>query len=298
MILYDYHHPVLLTQVIDYLRVVKDQFYIDATVGGGGYAFEILKKGGKVIGLDIDDDAINFVKKKITAQSGYKLNKDIYLKNSNFANIKKIAEVLSFGKVAGIIFDFGLSSYQLDKSGRGFTFTKSEPLDMRMNKGTGISAGEIVNERSEEELYEIFTKYSEELYSRAIAAAIVRTRSLKKGITTTQELSEIINGVVEHGRKESVLARIYQALRIAVNNELENLKKGITDGIEILLSQGRIIALSYHSIEDRIVKNIFEKSQQQNLGFIITKKPITADIDEIRRNPRSRSVKLRIFEKK
>lgn len=298
MILYDFHHPVLLPEVIDYLRVVKDEFYIDATIGGGGYAFEILKKGGKVVGIDVDSDALDHVKKKIKTQSGYKLNRDIYLRNSSFTDIKTIVRGLRIGRVSGIIFDFGLSSYQLEKSGRGFTFTKSEPLDMRMNKGVGISAAEIISEKSEEELYEIFTKYSEELYSRAIAAAIVRTRSLKKSINTSLELSEIIKGVVEHGKKERVLARIFQALRIAVNNELDNLKKGTTDGIEILSSQGRIVALSYHSLEDRIVKNIFEKSQQQNFGFILTNKPIRADTNEIKRNPKSRSAKLRIFEKK
>lgn len=298
-----FHSPVLLPEVITGLNISAGKKYIDATIGGGGYSVEILRRGGLILGIDVDQDALDYVRKK------FQIDKKIFLVRGNFADLTKIAVEQGFLKVAGIVFDFGMSSYQIDKSGRGFSFGKDEPLDMRMDLSSKITVADLVNKLTTEELYEIFIKYAEELNSRPIAEAISRTRSLKGEIKTTWQLAAIIDETIRrvntHGKAEfrhselqRVKARIFQAFRITVNNELNNIKNALGQAIDLLESKGRIAVLSYHSLEDRIVKRIFRDAMRKGLMNIITTKPVRANWQEIRVNPRSKSVRLRIAEKK
>ncbi|OGG03306.1 16S rRNA (cytosine(1402)-N(4))-methyltransferase, partial [Candidatus Gottesmanbacteria bacterium RBG_16_37_8] len=288
-------------QVIDLLKIKKGSLYIDATVGFGGYAFEIINRGGKVLGIDADKDAIFYIKEKINkSPKNNSLKSDLILYQGNYRNLKLIAAKFNILQVSGIIIDLGLSSYQLDKSKRGFTYLQDEPLDMRFDKDSNLKALDVVNKYSKEELYEIFTKHSEELYSRSIAEAIVRTRTLKGEIATTGQLTKVILSVFKDSQNvkiNSVLGRIFQAIRIEVNGELENIKSVLPQAAELLDRNGRLCILSYHSLEDRIVKNFMKKASQNRQISIVTKKPVTADYGEIKINSRSRGVKLRVAEK-
>ena len=298
--------PVLLSEVIENLRVLPGKKYIDVTLGGGGHSLGIIKRGGLVLGLDRDMDAIDYVRKYFLCIPNIRNN--LKLEQGNFNNLAKIAVKNGFGKVAGILFDLGLSTHQLIGSGRGFTYKNDEPLDMRMDIESKLNAFDILNTYSKEELYEIFIKFSEELNSRAIAGAIVRSRSLSQPIRTTADLIAIIEtqlrqsleteriGVLKQERNK-ILARIFQALRIKVNNELDNLKSALPQAINLLIPEGRLAVISYHSLEDRIVKMIFQTAQKESSGKIITNKPILAERFEIDQNPKSNCAKLRVLEK-
>ena len=303
-----FHSPVLLCQVIRGLNVRVGKKYIDATVGGGGYSFAIIKRGGIVLGIDLDKDALEFVKKKLKSQkSKVKIGREIFLEQGNFAEIKKIAEKYGFNKVAGIIFDLGFSSFQLERAGRGFSYKGSEPLDMRLSTRQLPTAADIVNKYSEGELYEIFTKFAEEVHSRAIVSAILSARAVSY-IGTTDKLVSIIDKIAKQlyvGKtsyqisklRNSLFARIFQALRIAVNNELNSLKEGLTAAIDLLEEEGRLTVLSYHSLEDRLVKLKFRANMKKNKLILINKKPIVAAREEVFSNPKSHSARLRIAEK-
>lgn len=317
---YSFHKPVLLSLVIEALKVEPGKKYIDATIGGGGYAFEIVKRGGIVLGIDQDRDAIKYIKKilrdkdiKILSEKFDKsLNilvsqyPNITLVQGNFANLKSITSKYGFEKVAGIIFDLGISSHQLEKSDRGFSYEGDEPLDMRMDKNIRFDAGALLNNYSEDRLYEIFSIYAEELHSRAIAKAIVRARSLKKELKGTGELSDIIKDVLNriylskttdtYRIFQKTKARIFQAIRIEVNNEMENLEGGLTEGIDLLDNTGRIVVLSYHSLEDRKVKMIFRRMQSMNILAILNI-PLKAQFEEIKSNSKARSAKIRAAQK-
>ena len=298
MILSDYHRPVLLPKVIELLKIEKDRQYLDATLGGGGYAFAIIGMGGKVLGIDLDPQAVEQVK-KIAADKRIGDDK-LVIHRGSFAGLKETALDNGFEKVRGIIFDLGVSSHQLDRSGRGFTFRKpDEALDMRFAGTDELTAAGVVNQYSKEQLYEIFAKYAEELSSRTIADAIVRARTLRGHINKVGELNSIIKKQLtgEERHKDQVLARIYQSLRIEVNSELSTINRGLTQAIEMLQPGGRVIALSYHSLEDRLVKQIFRENKVQRKLKIVTKNPIRADFPEIKLNPRARSAKLRAAEK-
>lgn len=297
-----YHIPILLPQVISGLKVKKGGKYIDATIGGGGYTGEILKLGGVVLGIDQDQDAINYITK-------FKIGRELFLERGNFSEIKEIAQRYDFHNIEGIVFDLGMSSYQIEGSGKGFSYQKDEPLDMKMGDNTGNNAADIINNYSREKLYEIFTKNAEELHSWAIASAIIRTRTIEGPIERTFKLGTIIEEALRKEIKvknpwdlQSTLnkskARIFQALRIAVNREIENLSRAIDNGIELLKPGGRLAIVSYHSLEDRTVKSKFKNQKMSGNLSLITKKPITADIYEQMANSKSRSAKLRIAEKK
>lgn len=288
-----FHEPVLVEEVLEGLKIEPGKKYIDATLGGGGHTFEIAKKGGVVLGLDVDQDAIDFTKRKLE-----KLKKEenivynIILAKGNFADLKNIAVRQGFDKVYGVLFDLGMSSYQIDKSSRGFSFKRDERLDMRMDKENNLTAKFILNNATQGELYEIFTKYSEEIDSWAISQAIIRARTLGQ-IERTDQLVKIINSVKKADKRVHPATLIFQALRIEVNNELKNIKRGINEAGEILEKKGRLVVISYHSLEDRLVKLSFNKEK-----FIrVNKTPVRSRYDEILKNPRSRSAKLRIFEK-
>lgn len=292
-----FHRPVLLPQVISYLSVVKGAKYIDATLGGGGYTFEILRRGGVVLGIDQDRDSIEYIKAKIKDQSSKIKNKDnLFLERRNFKDLKEIAHKWGFEKVDGIIFDLGMSSFQIDKSDRGFSYHRDEILDMRMGNDVRVKASDILNKFNEESLYEIFSSFSEELNSRAIAHAIFRARTLKQNIVRTIDLVNVVNKVI--GKYDpKVLSRVFQALRVAVNNELEALKIGLVHAVDLLVYKGVVIVLSYHSLEDRTVKLFLKQKEDQGCLRIITKQCIRADRFETSINPRSRSARMRVGEK-
>lgn len=294
-----FHISVLLQEIIEGLRVEKGKKYIDATIGGGGHAFEILKKGGIVLGIDVDEDAIKHVGEewKIKSRELNIQEENLVLAKGNFREIDKIAHLKGFDKISGIIFDLGVSSHQLETAERGFSFQRVGPLDMRMDKGLAVNAGDLINVLKKGELYELFTKLGEESNPRSILERIISARQVKP-IKTARELAEIIEGNSAGGfSRINRATKIFQALRIAVNDELNALKEALPKAIELLETNGRVLVISFHSLEDRIVKEIFLREEKENPGKIITKKPVRPTVEEISLNRRSRSAKLRIFEK-
>jgi 16S rRNA (cytosine1402-N4)-methyltransferase len=289
-----FHTPVLLREAVEGLQVRKDGNYIDATIGGGGHTRLILDLGGRVLGIDQDKDAISHLKKKF--ELGIK-EKRLELECGNFADIEKIAKLHGMNSVDGILFDLGVSSYQIDESGRGFSFMRDEALDMRMSQASELNASEIINTWPESDLVAIFAKYGEEPAASEVAREIVFRRKKKK-IETTGQLVEIIRGVgAVRAVKIHPATRIFQALRIVVNKEIENLRKGLIEGFKLLKKGGRLEIISFHSLEDRVVKLYFLELERSRFAKIITKKPVTAAFEETRSNRRARSAKLRISER-
>lgn len=297
------HIPVLPKEVLQYLDPKPDENFIDCTIGEAGHAIEILKKtspGGKLLGIDLNEDSLKSSEFKIK-ESGLD-GKRIVLASDNFANLKNIAERFNFRPVQGILFDLGISSEELEKSGRGFSFLKDEPLLMTLRKdikSDDLTAEKIVNNFRTEELEKIFKEYGEERFAGRIAARIAEERKRKR-IKTTGELVEIIRKALPAKYKYGKIhfaTRTFQALRIAANDELANLEKALAQALNVLSSGGRLAVISFHSLEDRIVKNFLKERQRNNSVKILTKKPIRPSEEEIAGNPRSRSAKLRAAEK-
>jgi 16S rRNA (cytosine1402-N4)-methyltransferase len=291
-----FHVPVLMRAVIEGLDISPGKRYVDATVGGGGYGLEIIRRGGLLLGIDRDSDAIGMAGQKFEAQSsfGKGAQKAWKLIRGNFRDIKAIAQENGFSKVDGVLFDLGVSSHQLDTPERGFSFrSPGMPLDLRMDQSSGIPAGAYIQSMPESDLYEIFTAYGEEKFARTIAGSIVRARHIAP-IRSVGDLLRVVDAAVG-SRKNTIgtYARIFQALRIAVNDELSALKEGVTGALEIVKIHGRVAIISYHSLEDRIVKRAFNRPDI----MAVNKRPITPGNEEIRVNSRSRSAKLRIAEK-
>jgi len=288
------HRSVLLNEAIEGLNLDSGKAVIDATFGGGGHSLEICRryKGVKIIALDQDKSVFS----RVDAAGC-----NISFVNENFRNIDKVLSAEG-ERVDGIIFDLGLSSDQLENSGRGFTFMKDEPLLMTMKENPmpdDLTAGEILNNWSEKNLANIIYGYGEEKFSRRIARRIVEAREVKK-IETTFDLVRIIESAVPAARKRGRLhpsTRTFQAIRIAVNDELGALSEGLSKGFELLNKGGRIAVITFHSLEDRIVKRYFKKEKEEGRAILINKKPITASAEEIKNNVRARSAKLRIIEK-
>jgi len=284
------HQPVLLEQVIKYLNPQPNENFIDCTIGEAGHTraiLELISPDGRVLGIDVDAESL----KRLEPHNR------LVLAHGNFKYLKKIVEQYNFSNVSGILFDLGLSSWQIEESGKGFTFKKDEPLIMILNSEQEVTAEEILNFWPEESLVNIFTQYGEERYARRIVRTIVNERKLHP-IKTTFHLKNIVIRSIpfSHARRGAVnrvLARIFQALRIVINDELENLNKGLEQALEIVNSKGRIVVISFHSLEDRIVKNFFKEKSKQGKLEILTEKPVTADEIEISFNYRSRSAKLR-----
>jgi 16S rRNA (cytosine1402-N4)-methyltransferase len=292
------HKSVLLKETIDglNLNLNDESVVVDSTFGGGGHSVEILSKfpKTKVIGIDQDKTAWEKAKEKFKG-----MEKRITFVNANFS---ELGSIVKDTKIDGIIFDLGLSSDQLENTGRGFTFLKDEPLLMTMKenaKEEDLTAKEIVNTWEEKNLADIIYGYGEERYARRIAKAIVEARE-KEEIQTTFDLVRIIENAVSGAYRKGRIhcaTRTFQALRIAVNDELRVLEKGLESGFEILKKGGRMSTITFHSLEDRIVKRFYKKLQQEDKAILINKKPIVATNEEIKNNPRSRSAKLRILEK-
>lgn len=288
-----FHTPVLLEEAIEGLNVKSDGKYIDATIGGGGHTQEILGRGGAVLGIDQDEDSILYLKKKFESE----LNTgQLVLERGNFAEIKKIAGKHKMNEVDGILFDLGVSSYQIDQSGRGFSFLRDEHLEMRMSNETKLTAEEIINTWPEKELSTVFAKYGEDPNAAEVAHQIIFRRKQKK-FERSADLAEFISGIVITEGKIHPATRIFQALRIVVNDEIDNLRTGIAEGFKLLAPGGRMEVISFHSLEDRVVKLYFVELRKNGFGKIITKKPTVAAFDEIKKNRRSRSAKMRIIEK-
>lgn len=299
-----YHKSVLLREAINALAI-RDAWYLDATLGDGGHLIEIIRRGGKVVGLDVDPQALGRVQKRFKDLG---ISGDRYkLIQGNFRDLKNLIfkPVSPNGgrgeqtdtqrlKLAGAIFDLGVSSLQLETPQRGFSFMKEGPLDMRMDPTLGVKALDLVNVLSRKELYELFKKLGEEKHSRRLADAVVRAREVGR-IETTRQLAEIVEEVL--GRKERInpATRIFQALRIAVNDELNALREGLDQVKDLLEKKGRVVVVSFHSLEDRITKFTFREWEDKGFGEVLTKKPIVPSENEINKNPRSRSAKMRVF---
>jgi len=302
------HIPVLKNEVLEYLDAKPNKNFIDCTIDGGGHAkeiLEIIKPEGKLLGIDRDEEMINSL---LTEFQNSNLGDRLILTCENFANLKKIVEKYNFGKVCGILFDLGTSSWHLKESGRGFSFQKDEVLDMRYQIKSQISirqpadksqreltAEEIVNKWPENKIERILNEYGEEKFAKKIAKEISEKRR-KTPIETTFQLTEIIKDSVPGWylhKKIHFATKTFQALRIAVNNELKNLEIVLPKVLEVLEPEGRIVIISFHSLEDRIVKNFFREGAKEGKLRILTKKPVSPSSQELELNPSSRSAKLR-----
>ncbi|MCR5736407.1 MAG: 16S rRNA (cytosine(1402)-N(4))-methyltransferase RsmH [Eubacterium sp.] len=305
------HVSVLLEETIEGLNINPDGIYVDGTLGGGGHSYEICKRlseKGRLIGIDQDGDALEAARKRLS-----EFEDRITLVRSNYCEIETILKDLGVSKVDGIVLDLGVSSYQLDNLDRGFSYKSDAPLDMRMDQRQVITAENIVNEYSENDLFRIIRDYGEDKFAKNIAKHICMARK-KKPIETTQELSEIIKGAIpmKFQKNGHPAKKTFQAIRIEVNRELTVLRESIDAMIEHLNPNGRICIITFHSLEDRIVKTKFRQNEnpctcppdfpvcvcgKKSKGKVITRKPIVPSEEEMEMNTRSKSSKLRIFER-
>jgi len=286
------HKPVLLKEALEFLKVEKGKRFIDATVGEGGHAVAIAQRGGIVLGIDQDPE--------ILKQAKELLGDKTVLVQGNFREIERIARENRFTEVDGILLDLGISSWHLKESGRGFSFQKDEPLDMRADPNLTVTAADLLNGLNKDELKELFQKYGEEERAPQLAAAVVRARSLKPFRTT----ADLVGVAEKVGRTKDVrrdrihpATKIFQALRIAVNDEVENLRSVLPRAFEVLGAGGRLVVVSFHSLEDREVKRFFQQMEEQGRGVVLTEKPQTPASAELDQNPQSRSAKLRAIER-
>ncbi len=292
-----YHIPVMVEEVLHWLNPQEGKIYVDCTVGCGGHTLAVLQKmSGKVriIGIDWDEDALKIARERLQE---YK--EKVTLIRANFVDIQNILEEQKIKKVDGFLFDLGLCSLQVNNPERGFSFRYEGPLDMRMDKREKITAADVVNKLSKNELTEVLLKLGEERWAKRMAEFIVEERK-KKPICSTKELVDVLKKAVpakfRRGGRIHFATRAFQALRIAVNRELENLEIALNKAVDLLEKGGRICVISYHSLEDRIVKNKFKKMEGKRL-HMLTSKVVGPSREEVRRNPKSRSARLRVAEK-
>lgn len=290
------HITVFLNQAIDLLMVKPGHWYVDATFGGGGHTGKILSLGGNVLAFDFDQQAIDMGKLKFETALA---EQELILVNANFANLTAtIKEHNLVGKISGILFDFGTSTDQLMNVERGFSFFGEGELDMRMDQNLGVKAKDLLALLAEKQLTEVFFNYGGETEAKKIAKKIVELR--KKGIfmTTNQQLADLVEKIKTVRGKTHPATKVFQALRIIVNDELGNIEQVLPQALEVVNSDGRIVTIAFHEGEDRQAKVAFRNWEERGLGTIITKKAIEPSAEEIQANPRSRSAKLRAFEKK
>lgn len=288
------HEPVLEKELLKYLSPGPNENFIDCTLDGGGHTALILEKNGpegKVLGIEWDRELIRTVK----------ADKRLILVNDSYVHLEEIVEKNNFGPVSGILFDLGLSAWHLEESGRGFSFQRNEPLDMRYDakiqfqNGNGLTVREIVNKFSIIAIEKVLKEYGEEIFAKRIAQKIIEERKIMP-IETTFQLVEIVKKATPdwyHRRRIHFATRAFQALRIAVNDELNNIKRALPQALKVLAPAGRIAVISFHSLEDGIVKNFFRDNSKQGHLKILTKKPVRPSYKEIKLNPRSRSARLR-----
>ena len=306
------HKSVLLFETIDNLNIKPDGIYVDGTLGGGGHSFQILKRlgdGGRLIGIDQDEDALKAAGERLAI-----FGDKVTTVRSNYCHMKQVLHDLGIEKVSGIVLDLGVSSYQLDEPERGFTYREDVPLDMRMDRRNPKTAKNIVNEYSEMELFRIIRDFGEDKFAKNIAKHIVAARE-KKEIETTGELIEIIKAAIPAKVRATgghPAKKTFQAIRIELNAELEVLQNSLDDMIDLLEDGGRICIITFHSLEDRIVKTIYKTNENPCIcpshfpvcvcgrkpkGKVITRKPIVPSDEELEENSRSKSSKLRVFER-
>lgn len=306
------HKSVLLDETIENLNIKENGIYVDGTLGGAGHALEVCKrlgKDGRFIGIDQDAAAIEASTLRLKDYQD-----KVTIVRSNYCNMKKVLHDLNIEKVDGIVLDLGVSSYQLDTVERGFSYKENAPLDMRMDTRGDLTAKDIVNGYSEYDLYRIIRDYGEDKFAKNIAKHIVRVRE-EKPIETTDELTEAIKAAIPMKIRMNTghpAKKTFQAIRIELNKELEVLNNSLNDMIDLLNDDGRICIITFHSLEDRIVKSIFKNNEnpctcppnfpvcvcgKKSKGKVITRKPIVPNEDEIEENKRSKSSKLRVFEK-
>ena len=306
------HTSVLLEETIENLRVKPDGIYIDGTLGGGGHSYEVASKlgeKGKLIGIDQDEDAIRAAGKRLE-----EFGSKVVIIRDNYCNIKNVLQDIGVEKVDGIVLDLGVSSYQLDHAERGFSYKQDADLDMRMDNRQSLSAKDIVNTYPEMELYRVIRDYGEEQFAKNIAKHIVLARK-EIPIDTTGQLNEIIKAAIPAKMRQNgghPSKRTFQALRIECNKELEVLKNSLDDMIQVLNPEGRLCIITFHSLEDRIVKTAFKRNENPCIcppdfpvctcgrmpqGKVISRKPILPSEQEINENKRSKSAKLRVFER-
>lgn len=286
------HVSVLLEPALEYLAIRPDGIYVDATFGAGGHTRAILDRltTGRLIAIDADPQAVD--RARAIAHPSFTFVQ------ANFSELRRVLDECGVELVDGVLFDLGVSSMQLDDASRGFSFREPAPLDMRMDPHKGQSAFEVLNTASESELADIFYYYGEERSARRIAHAIVERRNSGRLPTTTTEFAQMVAGIVHRpGKRERIhpATRVFQALRIAVNDELDVLREGLTSAIDRLRGAGRVVVISFHSLEDRIVKQTFRGDDRLN---VLTKKPLLPSDEEMANNPRARSAKMRAAERK
>jgi len=287
-----FHSPVMIDEIVEYLRPTEGRKYIDATLGGGGHSKALVDRGGEVLGIDQDPEAIDFVAARTDLDQSR-----IIIIEENFENISQVAKANEFDRVDGTLFDLGVSSYQFDKPERGFSFQADAPLDMRMSPKLAVTAKDLVNGLGKKELYGLFTKLAQERFSRQIADAIISARQIKP-IETTGELARIVSRVYAN-RKTGLhpATKVFQSLRIAVNDEINILRSALPLAFDLLKPGGRLIVISFHEGEDRVVKLLFKDLGQAGEGKVLSKKPLVPLASEVADNPRSRSAKMRVVEK-
>lgn len=307
------HKSVLLDETIESLSIKPNGIYVDGTLGGGGHSYEIAKRltdGGRLIGIDQDEDAIRAAKERLSEFADR-----VTIVRDNYCNMPKVLDELGISKVDGILLDIGVSSYQLDEAERGFTYKQDAPLDMRMDQRQEMTAKDIVNGYSEEDLYRIIRDYGEDKFAKNIAKHIVQARQIKP-VETTFELDEIIKAAIPMKFRATgghPAKKTFQAIRIELNRELEVLDESIDAMTDLLNDNGRLCIITFHSLEDRIVKTRFRKNEnpctcppdfpvcvcgKKPKGKVITRKPIVPDEGELEENKRAKSSKLRVFERK
>ncbi len=304
-----YHRPVLVEEVVGLLVVESAGVYVDATLGGGGHAEAILRSlgpQGRVVGIDRDHEALAFATERLAA-----FGERFCAIHARFSELREALAACGIDSVSGVLFDLGVSSHQLDTPSRGFSFDRPGPLDFRMDTRSPFTAADVVNTWSEKELAEVFKKYGEERRSRKIARAIVTARARRR-LETTADLAEVVRSVTPVALRAKTLARVFQAIRIVVNEELQELERGLAAALDLLKPGGRLVVIAYHSLEDRIVKQFFKKEEPHCICppeqpvctcgrpgrlRILTRKPVVAGDEEIKQNPRARSARLRAAEK-
>jgi 16S rRNA (cytosine1402-N4)-methyltransferase len=288
------HIPVLVEEVMTFLKCEPGHTYVDATLGGGGHASEVLKRSapdGVVIGMEWDEDALSEARKTLMP-----FGDRVKIFRENFIHLPDLMKAES---ADGILLDLGLSSIQVEKEERGFSFKGAGPLDMRMDQRMNETATDLINDLSSEELEYTFSQYGEERWAKRIARAVVQERE-REPIRTTETLRKVVHRAIPrrfHSRRIDPATRTFQALRIRVNEELENLKRILETGWKILKKGGRMCVISFHSLEDRMVKETFRTLEKEGAMRVLTKKPVTPCEEEQKRNPRSRSAKLRCAER-
>lgn len=289
----EYHTPVLEKEVIKYLKPAKGKKFIDATLGDGGHTISFLEKGAEVLGIDYHEPSLKRAQERIRSLD---LEKKFEGRLGNFRHIDKIAEDAGFNRVSGILFDLGFSSTELLED-IGLSFQEDQFLDMRLDKSLEVTAADLLNALTESQLARLFKEYSDERYAKRFAKAIVEHRKLEK-LQTTKQLAELLSSVAPPGYERGRIhpaTRVFQALRIAVNDEIENLKSALPRAAQLLLPGGRMVIISFHSLEDKEAKE-FGRVVQPDFKEL-TDKPITSSEEEISKNIRARSAKMRVFEK-